>query len=344
LPAFHRKRVESYRDTMVAYTQRLLDSWRPGEQVDMLGEMQRLTMSVAAKTLFNVEISERTEELGQAFATALEQANTYWVWRSIPFFRWNLPLTPYGRLYRAMAELDRFVYQVIVERRASSQDAGDIISMLLAAREEDGTALSDRQVRDEAMAILLAGHETTANVLTWALYLLSRDATAREKLLGELSTVLTGRAPTVEDLAHLPYLEMVINEMLRLYPPAWVLLRRASETVEIDVIWLSQWVTHRMPEYFPDPETFMPERFDPQHGMKHPQFAFFPFGAGPRLCLGKMFASMEARIVLAILLQHYTPVLADASPVVPRPLITLRSKDGMRMRIEEAILPTAIKG
>ena len=352
LPAFHRKRVESYRDTMVAYTQRLLDSWRPGEQVDMLGEMQRLTMSVAAKTLFNVEISERTEELGKAFATALEQANNYWVWRSFPFLRWNLPFTPYGRLYRAMAELDHFVYQVIAERRASSQDAGDIISMLLAARDEDGTALSDRQVRDEAMTILLAGHETTANVLTWALYLLSRYATAREKLLGELSTALTGRAPTVEDLAHLPYLEMVINETLRLYPPAWVLLRRASETVEIDgtrvsagdVIWLSQWVMHRMPEYFPDPEIFMPERFEPQHGMKHPQFAFFPFGAGPRLCPGMMFASMEARIVLAILLQHYTLVLADASPVVPRPLITLRPKDGMRMRIEEAVLPTAIKG
>jgi cytochrome P450 len=224
--------------------------------------------------------------------------------------------------------------------------------MLLAARDEDGSALSDRQVRDEAMTILLAGHETTANVLTWALYLLSLYNTAREKLLDELSTVLVGRAPTVEDLAHLPYLKMVINETLRLYPPAWVLLRQASETVEIDgtrvaagdVIWLSQWVMHRMPEYFPDPETFMPERFDPQHGMKHPQFAFFPFGGGPRLCLGKMFASMEARIVLAILLQHYTPVLADASPVVPRPLITLRSKDGMRMRIEEAILPTAIKG
>jgi len=211
LPAFHRKRVESYHDTMVAYTRRLLDSWRPGEQVNMLSEMQRLTISIAAKTLFNVEISERTEELGKAFTTALEQANDYWVWRSIPFLRWNLPVTPYGRLCRAMEELDRFVYQVIAERRAGSQDAGDIISMLLAARDEDGTALSDRQVRDEAMTILLAGHETTANLLTWALYLLSRHATAREKLLGELSAVLAGRAPTVEDLAHLPYLEMVIN-------------------------------------------------------------------------------------------------------------------------------------
>jgi cytochrome P450 len=352
LPAFHRKRIEGYHDTMVEYTQRLLASWRPGECVNMLGEMQRLTMSLAAKTLFNVEISERTEDLGKAFAAALEQANTYWVWRSIPFLGWNLSFTPYGRLYRAMSELDRFVYQVIAERRASDTDAGDILSMLLSARDEDGTALSDRQVRDEAMTILLAGHETTANVLTWAFYLLSRDATAREKLLGELSAVLRGRAPTIEDLAHLPYLEMVINETLRLYPPAWVLLRRASETVEIDgtrvsagdVIWLSQWVMHRMPEYFPDPGTFMPERFELQHGMKHPPFAFFPFGGGQRLCLGMTFAYTEVRIVLAMLMQRYAPVPVDGFPVVPRPLITLRPKDGMRMRIEEAILPAAIKG
>ncbi len=352
LPAFHHKRIEGYRDTMVEYTQRLLDSWKPGELVDMLGEMQRLTVSVAAKTLFNVEISACTQELGRAFTTALEQANDYWVGWNIPFFRWNPPFTPYGRLYRATARLDRFVFQVIAERRASSQDAGDILSMLLAARAEDGTALSDRQVRDEAMTILLAGHGTTANVLIWTLYLLARHAAVREQLLCELSTVLKGRAPTIEDLAYLPYLETVINETLRLYPPAWTLLRRASETVEIDgtrvsagdVIWLSQWVMHRMPEYFPDPETFMPERFEPQHGMKHPQFAFFPFGGGAHRCLGMTFAYTEVRIVLAMLLQRYSPVLVDGFPVVPRPLITLRPKGGMRMRIEEAVLPATIKG
>jgi cytochrome P450 len=350
LPAFHRKRVENYHDSMVHYTQRLLDSWEAGQQVDMLREMQRLTLSIASSTLFTVDISEHTEELGKAFTTALSRVNDYWVWWNIPFLRWNLPFTPYGQLYRAKERIDRFIAEIITERRANSQDAGDIVSMLLAARDEDGIKLSDGQVRDEAMTILVAGHETTANLLTWALYLLSRHAAVREKLLNELSTVLAGRPPTLEDLVHLPYLEMVINETLRLYPPAWLMLRRAMESVEIDginvsagdVVWLSQWVMHRMPEYFPDPETFMPERFDPQHGMKHPQFAYFPFGGGSRLCLGRTFAHMEARIVLTMLLQSYTPVLADGFAVVPRPLITLRPGHGMPMRMEETRVPAPI--
>ena len=352
LPAFHRTRLESYRDTMVYDTQRLLDNWKSGQQVDMLREMQRLTIRVAAKTLFNVEIDEQAEELGKAFTTALAYANNYWVWWNIPFLRWNLPFTPFGRLYRAMRRLDHFVYQVIAERRASDADTGDIISLLLAARDEDGSALNDRQVRDEVMTILLAGHETTANLLTWALYLLSCHAEVREKLLGELTTVLAGRPPTIEDLAHLSYLEMVINETLRLYPPAWTILRRASEPVEIDdtrvsagdIIWLSQWVIHRMPEYFPDPQAFKPERFDLQQGMKHEQYAFFPFGGGPRLCLGRTFAYMEARIVLAMLLQRYSPVLVDGFRVEPRPLITLRPRHGMQMHIEKALIPVTPKG
>jgi cytochrome P450 len=154
---------------------------------------------------------------------------------------------------------------------------------LLASRDEQGNGLSEKQVRDEAITLLFAGHETTANRLTWALYLLASHSAVREKLLNELATVLAERSPSVEDLVHLPYLEMVLTETLRLYPPAWVLLRRARKNVEIDgtpvaagdLVWLSQWVMHRMPEYFPDPETFLPERFDPRSGMKHPPLAFF---------------------------------------------------------------------
>jgi cytochrome P450 len=358
LPAFHRKHVESYHDTMALYTQRLLDSWEAGQQVDMLHEMQRLTLSIASKTLFNVEIGDHTEELGKAFTTVLSRGNDYWVWWNIPFMNRNLPFTPYGRLYQAKARIDRFVDEIIAEHRASSEDSGDIVSMLLAARDEDGNKLSDRQVRDHAITILLAGHETTANALTWALYLLSRNEPVREKLLNELSKVLAGRTPTIEDLANLPYLEMVFNETLRLYPPVWILLRRAIESVEVDgtnvskgdVVWLSQWVMHRMPEYFLDPETFMPERFDAQNGMKlsvpqtgFPQFAFFPFGGGSRHCLGMTFAYMEARIVLAMLLQRFTPLLVDGFSVVPRPLVTLRPRHGMQMRIEETRVPVTMQ-
>lgn len=347
LPAFHRKRIESYRDIMVAYTQRLLDNWKPGQQVDMLHEMQQLTLSVAAKTLFNVEVNEQADELGQAFTTALKYANEYWRWWNIPPLRVNLPFTPYGRFCRARALLNQTVYSIIAERRAHQEDTGDIVFMLLAARDEDGLSLTDTQVRDEAVTLLLAGHETTANLLTWTLYLLSRYVAVRERLLDELYTVLAGRAPTIEDLARLPYLEMVIDESLRLYPPAWALARTAMEDVEIDgtripagsYVFLSQWVMHRMPEYFPDPETFMPERFDPQHGNQHPQYAYFPFGGGPRLCLGMTFAYMEARLVLATMLQRFTPMLVGGFPVVPSPLITLRPKYGMQMRIEKTPEP-----
>lgn len=345
LPAFHRQRVEGYQALMVHSTQRLLDSWEEGKQVDIFREMQRLTLSVVSKTLFNVEISGHTEALGKAFTSGLSLGNNYWVWWNVPFLRWHLPITPYGRLSQAKARIDRFISEIITERRASDTDAGDIVSLLLAARDEDGSGLSDKQICDEAITILFAGHETTANVLTWALYLLARHPVVREKLLNELSTVLAGRSPTIEDLGDLPYLEMVINETLRLYPPAWVLLRRARESVEIDgtnvsagdVVWLSQWVIHRMPEYFSDPETFLPERFDPQQGQKHLPFAFFPFGGGSRLCLGMTFAFLETRIVLAMLLQRYTPELLDGRPVVPRPVITLRPRHGMQMRI--SLLP-----
>lgn len=341
LPAFQRSHLESYQTLMVQQTEAILDRWKCGKQVDMLREMQRLTLRVAAATLFNLEINEQSDVLGKAFATGLELGNLYWLWWNIPILRWNLPFTPYGRLSQAFANIDGFLSKMIAERHARSDNPGDVLSLLLAARDEQGNGLSERQVRDEAITLFFAGHETTANWLTWALYLLARHPAVRAKLQGELTAVLAGRCPTSSDLLRLPYLEMVFTETLRLYPPAWVLLRRAREHVEIDgtpvavgdVVWLSQWVMHRMPEYFSDPETFLPERFDPTSGRKHPPLAFFPFGAGPRLCLGMTFASLEVRIVLALLLQRYTPELLNGSPVVPRPVITLRPDREVPMRL-----------
>ncbi len=341
MPAFHRKRVESYRDTMVAYTERLVQRWQPGQRVDLAVEMQRLTLEIVAKALFNVDIRQESSKLGQAFDNVREFPGRRRGF-SLHRLRINLPFTAYGKFLRARALLDKTVYDIIAQRRSKGEDTGDVISMLLAARDEDGTALSDLQVRDETMTLLAAGHETTANALSWTFYLLSQHPEERDKLLAELRSVLNGRAPTVEDLGQLPYLEMVVKESMRLFPPAWMLGRRAVKDYELEgyrlpagsFAVLSPWVMHHMAEYFPEPERFWPERFDAVSGEKHPPFAYFPFSVGPRACIGATFAMMEARLLLATIIQRFTPMLVPGHPVVPRPMVTLRTKFGMQMTLE----------
>src|SRR5260370_1743466 len=265
LPAFHQKPLERYQTVMVQQTQTMLERWETEERVDILRDMQQLTLRVAAATLFTTEMTEHSDALAKAFTTGLALGNLFWLWWNVPVLRWNLPIAPYGRLSRAFATIDRTLSERIAERRARAEDPGDTLSLLLASRDEQGNGLSEKQVRDEAITLLFAGHETTANWLTWALYLLASHSAVREKLLNEFATVLSGRSPSVEDLVHLPYLEMVLTVTLRLYPPAWVLLGRARKNVEIDctpvaagdLVWLSQWVRHRMEGYFPDLETFI---------------------------------------------------------------------------------------
>jgi len=340
LPAFHRKRVESYRDIMIDYTERMLENWQPGQQVDIAVEMQRLTLRIVAKALFDVDLTHESRTLGTAFDNAREYPNRRRY--SLRALRINLPFTAYGKFVRAKAILDKTVYDIIVRRRSTGEDTGDIVSMLLAARDEDGSSLSDVQVRDELMTLLAAGHETTANALTWTFYLLSQNPTERDKLLAELHNVLNGRSPIVEDLTRLPYLEMVVKESMRLFPPAWIVGRHAVDDYELEgyhlpagsFVFLSQWVIHHKVEYFVEPERFCPERFDPDQGEKHPSFAYFPFGAGPRMCIGSTFAMMEARLLLAKILQRFSPKLVPGHPVVPRPMVTLRAKYGMHMVLE----------
>lgn len=340
LPAFHRKRVESYRDIMIDYTERMLENWQPGQQVDIAVEMQRLTMRIVAKALFDVDLTYESHALGTAFDNAREYPNRRRY--SLSALRINLPFTAYGKFVRAKAFLDKTVYKIIEHKRSSGEDTGDIVSMLLAARDEDGSALSDVQVRDELMTLLAAGHETTSNALTWTFYLLSQNPTECDKLLAELHDVLNGRSPTVEDLTRLPYLEMVVKESMRLFPPAWMVGRRAVGEYELEgyrlpagsFVLLSQWVIHHKAEYFVEPERFCPERFDPDQGEKYPSFAYFPFGAGPRMCIGSTFAMMEARLLLATILQRFSPKLVPGHPVVPRPMVTLRARYGMRMVLE----------
>jgi cytochrome P450 len=340
LPAFHRKRVESYRDTMIDYTERMLEYWQAGQQTDIAVEMQRLTLRIVAKALFNVDLTHESHALGAAFDDVREYPNR----RRYSFraLRINLPFTAYGKFVRAKALLDKTVYDIIAQRRETGEDMGDVVSMLLAARDEDGSALSDVQVRDQLMTFLAAGHETTANALTWSLYLLSQNPEERDKLLAELHSVLNGRSPTVEDLARLPYLEMVVKESMRLFPPAWLLGRCAVKDYDLEgyhlpagsFVVLSPWVIHHMAEYFAEPERFWPERFDPEKGEKQPPFAYFPFGAGSRMCIGATFAMMEARLLLATMLQRFSPRLVPGHPVVPRPMVTLRTRFGMRMVLE----------
>src|SRR5579885_661459 len=282
------------------------------------------------------------QRIGQAFHDASLFANR----SRAPFnrLRINLPFTAYGKYLRARKFLDDTINGIIAQRRASGDDTGDVISMLLKAEDEDGSTMTDQQARDELLTLLAAGHATTANTLTWTFYLLSEHPAVREKLLAELQRVLGGRAPTVDDLAQLPYLDMVVKESMRLYPPAWTQARFTTGDFEYGgyvirrgtIILLSQWVTHRLPDLWPEPEAFKPERFDPETGQKyHPQ-AYFPFGAGSRICIGMPFANLEARILLATILQRFMPRLKPGFPVVPQPMITLFPKFGLQMTLEPA--------
>ncbi len=341
-PAFHKRRVEGYAGIMVQHTQEMLDAWQPGERLDMAQAMRDLTLRIVAKSLFDVDIQQNHPELGASFTNVIENpVQSPFSVRALPI---NLPFTPYGKHMQGKRTLDAYVYALIEERRASGRDTGDVLSMLLAAREDDVT-MTDQQVRDQTMTLFAAGHETTANALTWTFYLLSEHPAVREKLLAELHTVLASRAPTVDDLPQLPYLDWVISESMRLYPPAWTQGRCAIEPFELEgyhfpaktVVMFSQWVIHRLPDIWGDPDTFRPERWDPAHAQKVPPGAYFPFGAGPRMCIGMPFAQLEARLLLATILQRYAPRLAPGYPVVPRPRVTLRPKYGIQMMLEPTI-------
>lgn len=344
-PAFHRKRVEGYAKDMVRYTQEMLDTWHAGEELDMARAMQALTLRIVGKSLFNVEQTDVINELGIHFTQMIESRMS--ILERLFNLKINLPFTGYGKRMAAKRHIDRFIYHLIAERRATGNDSGDVLSMLLAAQEgeadkESQARLSDSQVRDHVMTFVAAGHETTANALTWTFYLLAQYPEVCEKLVAELHSVLAGRAPTMHDLAHLPYTEWVLNESMRLYPPAWTIGRRAINEFELNgyrfpantTFMMSQWVIQRMPELWGDAENFRPERWNPQQSEQPMQWSYFPFGGGPRICIGMPFAQMEAKLLLATILQRYTPRMVPGFQVELLPLVTLRPKHGMRMIIE----------
>ena len=340
-PAFHRQRIASYGDTMTAYADRTRSAWKDGTTIDMQVEMMRLTLAVVAKTLFDADVDAEAAEIGKALTVAFESFN----FGILPFTELleKLPL-PYVRRFNAARDtLDRTIYRMIEERRAKNDDRGDLLSMLLMATdtEGDGSGMTDLQLRDEAMTIFLAGHETTANALTWTWYLLSQHPEVEQRLHAELDRALRGRRAGFDDMAVLPYTRMVLAESMRLYPPAWAVGRRAINSFEArgytiparSVVLMSQYITHRDPRYFPEPERFDPERWTTEAQAARPKFSYFPFGGGARVCIGEQFAWMEGVLLLATLAQQWKMQLVPGHPVDIQPLITLRPRHGMRMKL-----------
>jgi cytochrome P450 len=337
-PSFMPKRLADYATTIAARTETAQQAWRDGATVDVNAAMMRLTLEIVGATLFGAEVGAEAEEVHGALTDAMEQMSR--IVRSVIPLPPTWPTPGNRRGLRAVARLDRVVYGLIAERRRSDLPRNDFLSMLLAARDEAGGAMSDKQVRDEAMTIFLAGHETTANALTWTLYLLAKNPAARERLERELDAHLGGRTPTLADLPKLPYAMMVFKEAMRLYPPAYVIARRALRDVEVqgrriakgEIALINIIGMHHDPALFRDPERFDPERFTPEAEKALPKNAFLPFGAGARVCIGNHFALMEGHLALATMAQRVRFDLPpSAPPAVMEPLVTLRPRGGMPM-------------
>jgi cytochrome P450 len=338
-PAFHRARIAGYGSTMVEYTERLLDEWQDGEERDIHKEMMRLTLQIVGKTLFDADVEHDAQDVGKSLELLLEIGADF---RRTLFVPQWLPTPTNLRKERAIRLIEKVLYRIIAEKRASGRDAGDLLSMLLAAQDEDGSRMTDQQLRDEAITLFLAGHETTANTLSWTWWLLAQNPAVEAKLHAELRTVLGGRAPTLEDLPKLIYTNHVITESMRLYPPAWGTARTAIEDHEIagyavpkgSGVSFAQWTVHRDARWYDAPEEFRPGRWEGDLLKRIPKFAYFPFGGGPRQCIGNSFALMESVLTLATIAQRYRFRLVEGHPVVPLASITLRPRYGIRVVLE----------
>ena len=339
-PAFHRQRIAGYGDVMAGYAERGMADWRDGQTRDVHADMMAITQGIVAKTLFDADVSDDAFDVGHALHVLMEDFSRR---RTALFALPRFVRTPARRRARAAVErLDRIVYDIIATRRASDEDRGDLLSILLAARDaDDGSRMTDRQVRDEIMTLFLAGHETTAVSLSWTWYLLAQHPEVEATLAAELRGVLDGRLPTVADLPQLRYAEMVVMESMRLYPPAFTLTRRVAEACEVGghrieaetTLIMSQWIVQRDARWFDAPEAFRPERWENDLAKRLPRYAYFPFGGGPRLCIGNTFAMMEATLLLATIAQRFRFRLAPGASVKPLLSVTLRPAEGIHMTL-----------
>jgi cytochrome P450 len=348
-PIFHRQRIAEFGAAMIAATENMLRDWesvaRAGRPIDLDREMTRLTLEIVGRSLFSMDLTGQAETVGTAF-TAVNRELALLSAQPFGIFAIRMPFLPRTRQIMAnIRALEQVVARIIADRRAAGGGPHDLLAMLMAARDEQtGEAMSDRQLRDEVMTLLLAGHETTSNALCWTFYLLSEHPAVWEELAAEWASTLADRPPAVDDLPRLPFTRMVLEESLRLFPPAHTIARYAVHADEVGgyyvppkaVLTLSPYLTHRHPDFWPEPDRFDPHRFSQENVASRPRYAYIPFGGGPRQCIGNNFAMTEAQLVLATIGQRFRPRLVPGHPVDPEPLITLRPRYGMRMTLEPA--------
>jgi cytochrome P450 len=337
-PAFHRQRLTGYGDVMTAFTERHVADWKQGDVIEVHGEMMTLTQAIVAKTLLDADVSGDAHEAGQAAEVVMQDFGVrLQSFQLIPYW---VPTPRNLRSRRAVRRLDELIHRIIAERRASAEDRGDLLSLLLHAQAaDDGSRMTGQQVRDEVMTMFLAGHETTAVALSWTWYLLAQHPDVDARLAHELRDVLGGRVPSLADLPRLKYAEMVVTESMRLYPPAYAIGRQAARATEIagqsiapgDIFVAPAWVVHRDRRWFKEPEACRPDRWAGDLAQRLPRFAYFPFGGGPRQCIGNSFAQMEAVLLLATIAQRFRLSLVPGQRITPTPYVTLRPEPGIRM-------------
>jgi cytochrome P450 len=346
-PAFHHRHLQSYAAVMVGAIERAAATWRPGQVRDVHADLMGVTMNIVAEALFGTDVSAEAGHIGRIISDLMEEFGR--ILGLAARFQppaW-VPTTANRRLRASARKVDEVILGIIAARRRSERETkddwekDDLLSLLISARDEDGSPMTDAQVRDEAVTLFLAGHETTALALTYSLYLLATHPERQDRLADELDRVLGGRAPTLGDLERLEYTDAVVLEAMRLYPPAWAMARQALDDVEIGGFHfrkgaefvMSPWVVHRDPRRFEDPEVFDPARWDDDLAQRLPRFAYFPFGGGPRVCIGNRFAMMEAKLVLAVAIQRFRFEVTPETELALLPSVTLRPRRGLRLRL-----------
>ncbi len=342
-PMFHRQKIAAFGAMMTECTGEMLERWsgraQSGEAFDVVGEMMRLTLHIVGRALLTMDLTSHADQVGRNMTIANESLSEFNLSTLMPW----LPSPRNLRFKRATRELHSLVLNIIADRRRDARDYGDLLSMLLAVRDEEtGEGMNDEQLRDEVLTLILAGHETTATALSWIWYLLSQHPEIEAKLHAELDEVLGGRVPTMADLANLNYTGMVVDEAMRLYPPVWAVGRAAIDDDEImgyripkgSNLALVQWFAHRHPSFWENPARFDPEGFSAERAGGRPRYAYFPFSGGPRMCIGNIFALTEAQLVLAAVAQRYRLHMVPGHRIELQPLVTLRARYGVEVTLE----------